>query len=352
MPTPRGKGLQVDVQVTVDGAKKRYRQIVHCTMPEAEAYEAQVKADLLAGREPAKWGRKQLKAAPTGILLEAALEATWQRYWANAACARTVRSNMLTCVEFFGGDKPITEITTNDADDFIDHLKKGGLAASTIRQKASVMTKMFTHYHRRGNVQVKPYFDLPKVGDNLRDRVITEHEEQELLEVFATRYDHVIARRSDGPDGADLEDLMVILIDTGARRSEVEAIHMKNLRGDLLTLRRTKNDLARTIPLTERAMEALKRQAERHGDEPFNWATKGTVRHAWDWARGCMNKSDDAGFIPYALRHTCATRLYSKTKDLLVVQRWLGHKDIKMTLRYAKLMPGDLEAARDLLQAA
>lgn len=352
MPIPRGKGLQVDVQVTVDGTKKRYRQIVHCAVAEAEAYEAQVKADLLAGREPSKWGRKQLKAAPTGILLEYALEATWERYWANAACARTVRSNMATCVDFFGADRPIREITTNDADDFIDHLKKEGLAASTIRQKASVMTKMFTHYHRRGNVQVKPYFDLPKVGDNLRDRVITEEEERELLNIYATRYDHVIARRSDGPNGADLEDLMVILIDTGARRSEVEAIHMKNLRGDLLTLRRTKNDLARTIPLTGRAMEALRRQSYRHGDEPFSWASKGTVRHAWDWVRGCMGMSDDAGFIPYALRHTCATRLYAKTKDLLVVQRWLGHKDIKMTLRYAKLMPGDLEAARDLLQAA
>lgn len=99
-------------------------------------------------------------------------------------------------------------------------------------------------------------------------------------------------------------------------------------------------------------MDAIKRQEAQYGHLPFAWATTPTLRHAWDWARSCMNLSEDDGFVPYALRHTCATSLYAKTKDLVLVQRWLGHTDIKMTLRYAKLLPGDLQDARDLLEAA
>ena len=44
-----------------------------------------------------------------------------------------------------------------------------------------------------------------------------------------------------------------------------------------------------------------------------------------------------------------ATRFYAATRDLLLVQRWMGHANIKMTVRYAKLFPAELDAARDLL---
>ena len=35
------------------------------------------------------------------------------------------------------------------------------------------------------------------------------------------------------------------------------------------------------------------------------------------------------------LRHTCASRLVQRGVPLLVVKEWLGHNDIKMTLRYS-----------------
>lgn len=38
----------------------------------------------------------------------------------------------------------------------------------------------------------------------------------------------------------------------------------------------------------------------------------------------------------HALRHTAFTRLYAKTKDLLLVQEWAGHKSINSTLEYLK----------------
>jgi integrase len=213
------------------------------------------------------------------------------------------------------------------------------------------MTKTFNHYHRRGNINSKPYFELPKVGDNMRDRILTEMEILELLRLFEEVWD-IQPRRSDGQVGQAWADWTVFLLDTGCRPSEGRVAEVKNLNGRLLTLTKTKTKQRRTIPLTDRALEAFERQAFGDQKVPFAYATSDAYRAAWDWARSIMNLSDDAGFIPYALRHTCATRLYDKTRDLMIVQRWLGHTDIKMTLRYAKLMPGDLERACDLMQGA
>ena len=54
----------------------------------------------------------------------------------------------------------------------------------------------------------------------------------------------------------------------------------------------------------------------------------------------------------YTTRHTCATSLLSKGVNIKVAQAGMGHKAINPTLRYAKLVPADLAAARDLLEEA
>lgn len=357
----RGSGLEVDVQVTINGVTERYRETVHCALMEAKAFEARVKADLTVGRKP-KPMNDTSKPSQSELGLEDALEVVWEEHWKDAAVCRTVRSNMATAIRFFGRHTPLASITTQQMKAYTAHLKDKGYSPSTMRSKLAVMTKAYTHFVDEEVLTERPKFKLPKLNKNLRDRLITDAEFDELLRLFTVDYAILLNRRSDGPAGEDFANLMVILMDTGGRRSEIELIEMHNVRGDLLTLRSvkdirgdirsgTKTGDARTIPLTRRALAAIHRLSGRYGSKPCQWATSGSVRHAWDWARSRMGLSDDQGFIPYALRHTCASTLYAKTKDIVVVKDWLGHTDIKMTMRYAKLQPFDLLAARDLMEA-
>ena len=57
----------------------------------------------------------------------------------------------------------------------------------------------------------------------------------------------------------------------------------------------------------------------------------------------------EKAITPHGLRHTFATRLYSRTGDLLVVQRALGHRNIATTEIYTHLVDGVLEEALERL---
>jgi integrase/recombinase XerC len=57
----------------------------------------------------------------------------------------------------------------------------------------------------------------------------------------------------------------------------------------------------------------------------------------------------DKKLSPHALRHTFATHLYSRTGDILVVQRALGHRDLSTTQVYTHLVDGALEDALERL---
>lgn len=48
---------------------------------------------------------------------------------------------------------------------------------------------------------------------------------------------------------------------------------------------------------------------------------------------------------PHTLRHTFATDLYRKTRDLVVVKNVLGHSDLSTTMIYVHLVGSDVEEA-------
>lgn len=364
MPRQRGNSIQIDVQVTRNGEKKRYRETIKATMAEAEAHEAQCRADLLAGREPTpygslKAGRKATHGVPPTI--GGMLDRTWLDEWSKQAQSGTVTSNIKAIKEFFGEDRRCITFEDMDVKDFVADLHKKGLAASTIRQRVSALSKTLKYWHKLSG---EPSFKMPDFGEampskpeNSRERVLAHDEEKELLDLYRFVYD-AEATRVRGNTGQDFCDLWVFLLDTGVRpieaRKMVESDHQGKgklrLRKEIVKGTEGKKK-GRIVFMTKRAQEAWERQCDRNSGCPFAWATKACIRHGWQWGRDKMGMTREKDFVPYMLRHTCATRLYYATRDMKLVKDWMGHATFEMTERYAKLFAFDIAEARDKLEA-
>ena len=77
------------------------------------------------------------------------------------------------------------------------------------------------------------------------------------------------------------------------------------------------------------------------------------MRKVWKSARYTLGRVGDADFVVYILWHTSATRLARAGGSLGLINRWLGHKSLQMTMRLAKFATQDFqEAAKVLGEAA
>ena len=144
----------------------------------------------------------------------------------------------------------------------------------------------------------------------------------------------------------------VVLIDTGMRPSELWRLKQKDvdLEHGLISIWQAKGNKPRSLPMTDRVVKTLRdRPCELVSGRLFpfynRWFWTG-----WKQAQKDIGLVHDKSFIPYCLRHTCASRLIQRGATLASVQVWLGHRNIQTTLRYAHLKPDNLVDAMQLLQ--
>ena len=124
-----------------------------------------------------------------------------------------------------------------------------------------------------------------------------------------------------------------------------------DLKNRIILLVSTKNGERREIPINDTLYLTLS-GLTRHLKTGCVFYNPGTLK-PYDnlkrsWATA-LRKSHILDFRFHDLRHTFASRLVMKGIDLTTVKELLGHKDIKMTLRYAHLAPAHIRKAVNVL---
>lgn len=116
----------------------------------------------------------------------------------------------------------------------------------------------------------------------------------------------------------------------------------------------SKNNESRTLPMGERLQTLLTEAVHPPRTEPRALCTpSGTPWTSSAFSLAFRQAAQTAGIedcTPHTLRHTFASRLVMAGVDLRTVQELLGHKDIKMTLRYAHLSPSHKRHAMTALE--
>lgn len=162
-----------------------------------------------------------------------------------------------------------------------------------------------------------------------RVRFLDEEERQRLLEACRESSD------------SRLLAITLLAIYTGMRQSEIMRLRWTDIdlsRGRA-TVHESKNGERRTIPVAGSALETLRRHgAVRRIDSDLVFTNKSGVaawnRRAWDAAVARAGLSD---FRFHDCRHTAASYLLMSGASLPEVAKILGHKTMRMVMRYAHL---------------
>ena len=104
------------------------------------------------------------------------------------------------------------------------------------------------------------------------------------------------------------------------------------------------NPIERFVPIFDDVKKILAKRKKMGLEKPFPLSIH-AVEHAWRTMRKKLGMEHEKDFVMHSLRHTCITRLLKKKIGIEVVQKIVGHQDIRMTQRYNHPTKDDLKNA-------
>ncbi len=239
------------------------------------------------------------------------------------------------------GSKALSAVTSSDVEDFLSGLRNGhGASAATRNRYLALLGVVFAEAVARGYATSNPARGVKRQREELRPVPYLSAED--------------VARIAGSAD-ADLQPPILLASETGLRRGELLALEWRDvdLAAGSLVVRRSKAKRPRTVPLTSRALSALRdldaaRVAVRaFGEDPVFSDLRGKAG-ADRLYKGFVRAAKKAGFpglVFHDLRHGFASRLVRAGVDLPTVGRLLGHSasSISVTMRYAAHAPDGAE---------
>ena len=245
----------------------------------------------------------------------------------------------------------LADTPINDIDRFVvtrlrAGLQKKGLAPKSIFLVLTLIRAMFNKAPLWGlHTAENPVSEASRlddkfleVPDNNRTRYLTNEEARTLLESLATK-------------STDVHDMAFLSLYTGMRAGEILKLQWRDIdfKSSLIRIRNPKNDETRSAFITPEIKEILlNREAGENQEYLFvskNGNQVAEVSNTFErtiaelgFNDGVEERLDKVVF--HSLRHTFGSWLAQNGEPLQVISDLLGHKDLKMTRRYAKLSPG------------
>jgi site-specific recombinase XerD len=251
---------------------------------------------------------------------------------------RTLASSFTAVMLFLGfceksGKREIEEIERGDLEGFIEHEQDRGLRISTVRTRLACIIA-FLHFLMEQDVIPG---SLLKRGIKLKlpdvlPRAINPADVRKLLCVIEDIRDRA---------------LILLLLRTGIRIGEALGLRVNDLdiRDRKIHLfEGEKNSMGRVVYLSDDALFAIKLWLRRRNkNKEFIFYGQGHGHLCYSTGRGLFVKYlkkaglDQKGYTVHCLRHTFASELLNAGMRLECLQQLLGHQDIEVTRRYARL---------------
>lgn len=240
------------------------------------------------------------------------------------------------------GLKSLATITKADGAELQKRLLKEGYSNATVNNIIYLVSTVFNFGIKEGHYKsFNPFTGINKLNeDNERQRFLNKDEVSILLETV--KKDEV------------LHLFTVLSLTTGARVESILHIQKKdiNFSQNSITISDLKSGGFYAGALTDRAKELILKNYESLKSDDFivsyeagaKCEVKRIQRRLSPILNELFNKElqkDDRKnrVVIHTLRHTLASLLATNNTPILTISKVLNHKDIKQTMRYAKLSP-------------
>lgn len=262
--------------------------------------------------------------------------------WLHGKSRHTVDAYRRDVLEFrwFLEDKPLNQVMLNDLNMYADALTQVGRSPATINRKLSAIKSLLTYGLKIGYLLVNAgaVFQLPKLDDDLAERILSESEVLQLIAAGKVERDRIILR---------------FLYESGCRVSELVNLTWQNLqsRKDGGQVRIFgKGGKTRVVLLTpELWKDLMSLRCGLPADAPvFRSQRSGQKLHRADVNDIVSKAAKRAGLSgnisPHWLRHAHASHSLERGAPIHLVQQTLGHSGLQTTGRYLHARPTDSSA--------
>ena len=251
---------------------------------------------------------------------------------------KTLASSFTSVMLFLGfygksGKRGIEEIERGDLEAFVEHEQDRGIRISTVRTRLACIIA-FLHFLMEQEVipgsVLKRGIKL-KLPDTL-PRAMNPADVRKLLCVI-----------DDPRDRA----LILLLLRTGIRIGEALGLTLNDLdigERKVHLFEGEKNSMGRVVYLSDDALFAMKlwlRRRDKNKEFLFYGQSNGHLCYSTGRGRfvNYLKKAglEQKGYTVHCLRHTFASELLNAGMRLECLQPLLGHQDIEVTRRYARL---------------
>ena len=261
----------------------------------------------------------------------------------------------------------LSHITSQDISRYITRYKDEGHAEKTTARKRASLSAFFGYMVDNRKIDYNPVVASAKIKIHASDTVtyLNIDEQNTLLNAVYTG-DCLSGRAKKDHDKYRLRDvaLVSLMLDTGMRISEIHGINIIDLDLDACSVIITrKGGNIQTIYYSDETREKICEYLEERrilnptliDSDPLFISSRGSriairtiqeliAKYATSALPGKGQK-----ISPHKLRSSFAMELYRAKRDILLVQRSLGHKNLTATNIYAKATDEEMKNARNVL---
>jgi integrase len=317
----------------------------------------------LAQQLEAKWRNDLIRSEYLGIKPSIRLDACIKQcldYKSHLANIYNIARHGEVIKKRIAGNPYIHQITNRDVEKIHLGMKKEGYSLQTIKH-ILLMFKQSIDYSKKLGYN-SPTLDYPKIAlPKHKLRYLSVEEEKRLLEAIDPRrpikYKKQFEERNAEFNKTQIDhyDLVVMLLDTGARFSEIATLPWEAINFEERSIRlwRPKVRNESILYMTDRVYSVLNRRIQnRTSHYVFSNQKGGSLNYTSHSFANMFKRAGLEGVTIHTLRHTHASRLVQLGLTIYDVKEVLGHSNIQTTMRYAHLERRDVtRRAKNVINA-